>query len=86
MISNSDYTQDYTHEYQLAETAYLQGNYQQSATIIDGLVSKFSNDPSVRGCLADTFIVTDYINMKLVKKSMSIVLKYFYRSGVHPIC
>jgi twitching motility protein PilJ len=48
MISNSDYTQDYTHEYQLAETAYLQGNYQQSATIIDGLVSKFSNDPSVR--------------------------------------
>ncbi len=48
MISNSDYTQDYTHEYQLAETAYLQGNYQESATIIDGLVSKFSNDPSVR--------------------------------------
>ncbi len=48
MISNSDYTQDYTHEYQLAETAYLQGNYQQSATIIDGLVTKFSNDPSVR--------------------------------------
>ena len=48
MISNSDYTQDYTHEYQLAETAYLQGNYQESATIIDGLVSKFNNDPSVR--------------------------------------
>jgi twitching motility protein PilJ len=48
MISNSDYTQDYTHEYQLAETAYLQGNYQESANIIDGLVSKFSNDPSVR--------------------------------------
>jgi twitching motility protein PilJ len=48
MISNSDYTQDYTQEYQLAETAYLQGNYQESASIIDGLVSKFSNDPSVR--------------------------------------
>ncbi len=48
MISNSDYTQDYTHEYQLAETAYLQGNYQESATIIDGLVAKFNNDPSVR--------------------------------------
>jgi twitching motility protein PilJ len=48
MISNSDYTQDYTHEYQLAETAYLQGNYQESANIIDGLVNKFSNDPSVR--------------------------------------
>jgi twitching motility protein PilJ len=48
MISNSDYTQDYTHEYQLAETAYLQGNYQESATIIDGLVGKFGNDPSVR--------------------------------------
>lgn len=48
MISNSDYTQDYTQEYQLAETAYLQGNYQKSATIIDGLVAKFSNDPSVR--------------------------------------
>jgi twitching motility protein PilJ len=48
MISNSDYTQDYTQEYQLAETAYLQGNYQESATIIDGLVNKFSDDPSVR--------------------------------------
>ena len=48
MISNSDYTQDYTREYQLAETAYLQGNYQESANIIDGLVNKFSNDPSVR--------------------------------------
>ncbi len=48
MISNSDYTQDYTHDYQLAETAYLQGNYQQSATIIDGLVAKFTDDPSVR--------------------------------------
>lgn len=48
MISNSDYTQDYTHEYQLAETAYLQGDYQQSATIIDGLVVKFAADPSVR--------------------------------------
>ncbi|NJR32130.1 MAG: hypothetical protein HC778_03795 [Chamaesiphon sp. CSU_1_12] len=43
-----DYTQDYTREYQLAETAYLQGNYQESANIIDGLVNKFSNDPSVR--------------------------------------
>ncbi|MFM2302844.1 MAG: hypothetical protein RLZZ135_247 [Cyanobacteriota bacterium] len=48
MISNSDYTQDYTHDYQQAETAYLQGNYQKSATIIDGLVAKFSDDPSVR--------------------------------------
>jgi twitching motility protein PilJ len=48
MISNSDYTQDYTHDYQLAETAYLQGNYQKSATIIDGLVAKFTDDPSVR--------------------------------------
>ncbi len=48
MISNSDYTQDYTHEYQLAETAYLQGNYEKSASIIDALVTKFNDDPSVR--------------------------------------
>ncbi len=48
MISNSDYTQDYTQEYQLAEAAYLQGNYEKAATIIDGLVTKFHDDPSVR--------------------------------------
>ncbi len=48
MISNSDYTQDYTHKYQLAETAYLQGNYEKSASIIDALVTKFNDDPSVR--------------------------------------
>jgi twitching motility protein PilJ len=48
MISNSDYTQDYTQEYQLAEAAYLQGNYEKAATIIDPLVNKFQEDPSVR--------------------------------------
>ncbi len=48
MISNSDYTQDYTQEYQLAEAAYLQGNYEKAATIIDSLVTKFHDDPSVR--------------------------------------
>ncbi len=48
MISNSDYTQDYTQEYQLAEAAYLQGNYEKAATIIDSLVNKFHDDPSVR--------------------------------------
>jgi twitching motility protein PilJ len=48
MVSNSDYAQDYAAEYQLAETAYLQGNYEQAATIIDALVAKFETDPSVR--------------------------------------
>ncbi len=48
MISNSDYAQDYAAEYQLAETAYLQGNYEQAASIIDALVAKFESDPSVR--------------------------------------
>jgi twitching motility protein PilJ len=48
MISNSDYTQDYTQEYQLAEAAYLQGNYQKAAAIIDPLITKFQADPSVR--------------------------------------
>jgi twitching motility protein PilJ len=48
MISNSDYTQDYTQEYQSAEAAYLQGNYEQAASIIDTLVVKFHDDPSVR--------------------------------------
>jgi twitching motility protein PilJ len=48
MISNSDYTQDYTQEYQLAEAAYLQGNYDKAASIIDTLVTKFHDDPSVR--------------------------------------
>ena len=44
MISNQDYTQDY----QLAEAAYLQGNYEKAASIIDTLINKFHNDPSVR--------------------------------------
>jgi twitching motility protein PilJ len=48
MISNSDYTQDYTQEYQLAEAAYLKGNYEKAAEIIDTLVTKFHDDPSVR--------------------------------------
>ena len=48
MISNSDYTQDYTQEYQLAEAAYLQGNYEKAAAIIDTLVTKFHDDSSVR--------------------------------------
>ncbi|WP_373543672.1 methyl-accepting chemotaxis protein [Chamaesiphon sp.] len=48
MISNPDYTQDYTQDYQLAEAAYLQGNYEKAASIIDTLVNKFYNDPSVR--------------------------------------
>jgi twitching motility protein PilJ len=48
MISNSDYTQDYTQEYQLAEAAYLQGNYDKAASIIDTIVTKFHDDPSVR--------------------------------------
>ncbi len=52
MISNSDYAQDqaqdYAQEYQLAEAAYLQGNYDKAATIIDVLVAKFNTDPSVR--------------------------------------
>ncbi len=48
MISNPDRSQDYTQDYQFAEAAYLQGNYEKAATIIDTLVSKFHNDPSVR--------------------------------------
>jgi serine/threonine protein kinase len=39
--------QDYQ-DYELAEAAYLQGNYEKAATIIDTLVSKFHDDPSVR--------------------------------------
>lgn len=48
MISNPDYTQDYTQDYQLAEAAYLQGDYKKAAAIIDTLVTKFHDDPSVR--------------------------------------
>ncbi len=48
MISNADRMQDYTQDYQLAEAAYLQGNYEKAAAIIDTLVAKFHEDPSVR--------------------------------------
>jgi twitching motility protein PilJ len=48
MMSTPDPMQDYTQDYQLAEAAYLQGDYEKAATIIDTLVSKFHEDPSVR--------------------------------------
>ncbi len=48
MTLKYDYIKDYTQEYKLAEAAYLQGNYEKAATIIDVLVSKFEDDPSVR--------------------------------------
>ena len=48
MISNADRMQDYTQDYQLAEAAYLQGNYEKAAAIIDTLVTRFHDDPSVR--------------------------------------
>ncbi len=48
MISNTDRMQDYTQDYQLAEAAYLKGNYEEAAAIVDSLVAKFQDDPSVR--------------------------------------
>jgi twitching motility protein PilJ len=44
MASSTDYAQ----EYQQAEKAYMQGNYQQAAAIIDRLVEASPNDPSAR--------------------------------------
>ncbi|MGB3205001.1 MAG: tetratricopeptide repeat protein, partial [Crinalium sp.] len=42
MTSSTDYAQ----EYQQAEKAYLQGNYNQAAEIVDQLVQKLPDDPS----------------------------------------
>ncbi len=47
IVSNSNCI-DYTQDYLLAEAAYLQGNYEKAAIIIDSLVTKFYRDPSVR--------------------------------------
>jgi twitching motility protein PilJ len=44
MASGTNYAQ----EYQQAETAYIQGNYEQAALIIDRLVNKEPNNPSAR--------------------------------------
>ena len=44
MASSTDYAQ----EYQQAEKAYMQGNYEQAAAIIDRLVEASPNDPSAR--------------------------------------
>ena len=44
MASGTDYAQ----EYQQAEKAYLQGNYEQAATLVDRLVEQSPNDPSTR--------------------------------------
>ncbi|MDJ1181564.1 methyl-accepting chemotaxis protein [Roseofilum casamattae] len=37
---------DYATEYQHAETAYVQGRYEDAASIIDGLVESFPDDPN----------------------------------------
>ena len=39
---------DYAHEYGQAEKAYMQGNYQEAAAIVDRLIEDFPEDPSVR--------------------------------------
>ncbi len=44
MASGTDYAQVYGQ----AEKAYMQGNYQEAATIADRLSDEFPNDPSVR--------------------------------------
>lgn len=38
----------YTQEYQKAVTAYIQGNYDQAATIVDKLVTTRPDDPNIR--------------------------------------
>ena len=38
---------DYSQAYQQAEKAYIQGNYQDAATVIDRLVKGYPDDPSV---------------------------------------
>lgn len=44
MASSTQYTQ----EYQKAVTAYIQGNYDQAATIVDKLVTTRPDDPNIR--------------------------------------
>ncbi len=39
---------DFAQEYQQAETAYIQGTYEKAATIVDGLVEQFPDDPRAR--------------------------------------
>jgi twitching motility protein PilJ len=44
MVSKTDFAQ----EYQRAETAYMEGEYEEAAAIVDGLVEEFPDDPSAR--------------------------------------
>ena len=37
---------EYAQEYQQAQKAYVQGNYQEAAEIVDRLVKEFPDDPS----------------------------------------
>ena len=39
---------EYASEYQKAERAYMQGKYEEAATIIDRLLEQHPDDPSVR--------------------------------------
>jgi twitching motility protein PilJ len=39
---------DYAHKYGQAEKAYMQGNYQEAATIVHKLIEDFPEDPSLR--------------------------------------
>lgn len=38
---------DYSHTYQKAERAYMQGNYEEAAVVIDQLAEEYPDDPSV---------------------------------------
>ncbi len=44
MASKTDYGQKYLQ----AQTAYMQGNYEDAAEIVDGLVQDFPEDPGIR--------------------------------------
>jgi twitching motility protein PilJ len=49
MVSTPNYDQEYfIKEYQQAENAYSQGDYQQAASIIDKLLPAFANDSNTR--------------------------------------
>ena len=54
---------DYAHEYGQAEKAYMQGNYQEAAAIVDRLIEDFPEDPSVCVYYGAISIAMDYSSM-----------------------
>lgn len=63
---------NHEHEYQAAQKAYIQGNYQEAATLVDRLVEHFPSDPNSRLLRGHIYCILEQYN--LAQEQYQIVL------------